>query len=74
MGRNRLTRPTTREVTALERALDQLRRVREYEPDQLSANERTILALGAEIDRLAWLLRRQPVHQAQADADKLLVP
>ena len=62
-----------RQASALERAREQLERVRSYEPQDLSGNEQTILALGAEMDRLAQLLRNQPVRQAQADADKLLV-
>jgi len=55
---NSLTRKQAPAPTELERAKEQLERVRSYEPDQLSGNERTILALGAEMDRLARLLRR----------------
>jgi hydrogenase maturation factor HypF (carbamoyltransferase family) len=71
MGRNRLTTAKPRVLSELERALEQLERVRTYLPEQLSSNEKTILALGAELDRLRWVLRNQPVRQAQADADKL---
>lgn len=63
-----------RVTSALERALEQLERVRSYDPADLSGNERTILALGAEMDRLKWLLQRTPVRQAQADADQLTRP
>jgi len=71
MKQNSLTRKQAPAPTELERALEQLDRVRSYEPDQLSGNERTILALGAELDRVRQLLKRQPVAQAQSDADQL---
>jgi hydrogenase maturation factor HypF (carbamoyltransferase family) len=71
MTKNSLTRKQAPAPTALERALHQLERVRSYEPTQLTRNEQTILALGAELDRLSRLLRRQPAALSQSDRDAL---
>jgi hypothetical protein len=75
-GIRTMKKSDTRDVNALESALQSYDRIRGYgnEVDWLSANEQVILALGHEVRRLQQLMRRAPVHQAQADADKLRVP
>ena len=61
MGRNRLntTNTGTREATPLEYAMAAWNRVRSYgEPADLSSNERAILTLGNEVQRLTTALHR----------------
>jgi hypothetical protein len=48
----------SREATPLEYALMAYERMRNYEPADLSSNERAILALGAEVKHLQAALRR----------------
>ena len=58
MGRNRLKPAPTAAQLQLDKALADFTRVRSYPPDNLSANEKTILALGTELLRLETELRR----------------